>query len=619
MAGNYYFEQWKRVLKNLESVISIDIDNQKNKAHDKDICDASLRLSGVLGSYVCCYNATFDCLQQNLQVQKTAYMENVVKALLTRILELKEQLRKLERTCYEYLSEGLIEYKLTPYDVELENIYFKNHRPRDIQRLVDDALREAKAVAHKDLMAEEVEESVGFEEEDRWWETDNEQVETKSKGINVGAIYAVEKKMSQETLKRKQLLSLIQAHEKSRQTIQEYTLRNERRLLWEKELKGTLNPPARVELRERASLLIQTIIRKYFHLKRKKVTDCKLDQLLGINYCKQIKDLRDVKEEENKIKSKTCELKKMYNNKWKLEYKELKTKFIKKKEGDIADDFREFIRCWFKTWFEEVQFFHAIPKENQGGITRIIKNEISSPAEWLDEYNAYLEQKKATKHKTATQLKYEKLEAKREEMEFKREAMKKKKLQIELMRKLMKNPNIHPGYQYPESKKIEHLIEAVAVYKNKWSEWDDLNIVKVKKGHIREVDFEEICATVKEEICNSVENDMRNRIIPPALDVQSLAYVLQGYAIGQLIKQLDNFLTAERIVQIATQGLSPTEVYDHFLQNDEAKVDYERYHKWNSEKTHWGKVEKKHLEEQLEFRQNIERWKEKIEKQKKKQ
>lgn len=57
------------------------------------------------------------------------------------------------------------------------------------------------------------------------------------------------------------------------------------------------------------------------------------------------------------------------------------------------------------------------------------------------------------------QLKYEKLAAKEEEMMLKREELKKKKLEAELLKKIMKNPTLHPGYNYPLSKKIKHLCE----------------------------------------------------------------------------------------------------------------------------------------------------------------
>lgn len=37
----------------------------------------------------------------------------------------------------------------------------------------------------------------------------------------------------------------------------------------------------------------------------------------------------------------------------------------------------------------------------------------------------------------------------------------KKKIEEQLMKKIMKNPNMHPGYDYPESKKTLNILQVV--------------------------------------------------------------------------------------------------------------------------------------------------------------
>lgn len=54
--------------------------------------------------------------------------------------------------------------------------------------------------------------------------------------------------------------------------------------------------------------------------------------------------------------------------------------------------------------YEKIKFFYDIPKEHQGGPAIIIKDEVPSPLEWLEEYQIYLENKKANKNKTALQV-----------------------------------------------------------------------------------------------------------------------------------------------------------------------------------------------------------------------
>lgn len=45
--------------------------------------------------------------------------------------------------------------------------------------------------------------------------------------------------------------------------------------------------------------------------------------------------------------------------------------------------------------------------------------------------------------------------------------------------------------------------------------------------------------------------------------------------------------------------------------------DYEKYLKWYAEKTQWGKIEKKHLHEQMKFQELLKKYEEKTKKKKK--
>lgn len=56
------------------------------------------------------------------------------------------------------------------------------------------------------------------------------------------------------------------------------------------------------------------------------------------------------------------------------------------------------------------------------------------------------------------QLKYEKMEAKRQKALDRKVDLQNKKLEKDLKRKMMKNPTLHPGFNYPESKKTAHIL-----------------------------------------------------------------------------------------------------------------------------------------------------------------
>ncbi|KAI5630857.1 ATPase family associated with various cellular activities (AAA) domain-containing protein [Phthorimaea operculella] len=112
---------------------------------------------------------------------------------------------------------------------------------------------------------------------------------------------------------------------------------------------------------------------------------------------------------------------------------------------------------------------------------------------------------------------------------------------------------------------------------------------------------------------------VKNRMVPVDLDITSLAQVLRGYSYGYLLKVLQDFLSAERIVRMAAHGLYPHDIYQ-FILNDENQnencVEYDKYLKWYSEKTSWGAMEKRHLEDQIEYQELEKKYMEKEKKKK---
>ncbi|XP_038220097.1 dynein regulatory complex protein 11-like [Zerene cesonia] len=512
MSSEYYFQQWQKTLRKLEQLLYLDIEYQETKSHDKSSCDAALKLSGMLGCYIACYNEALECSQQNLQVQKSEDIRAIVKTIVGRILELKEQIRKHEGSFYQFIGGGLIKHKLTPYDAELHGIVENCERPENIQLIIDEAFQKARQIKEEEDFTERFDEIIIDETNGAWWnETDIIEETDKKHGINIGAIYEVEEIISEETLHRKHLIAFIQAHEKSRQMIQKLTWQKRKRCLWEKELNGTLNPPARLEIREKAAIIIQKILRTYFQIKRKIIRDYQYDELLGIKIRKK-SDENEMKREKQMMIFDRSQKYTELNAQWMVECKEIKNTFLKRKRDDTADDFREYIREWFKKWFDEAKFFLDIPKENQGGLSVILKEEISSPSEWIEEYKAYIEQKKANKNKTATEIKWEKMEAKQEELMLKKEEIRKKKQETELLKKIMKNPKMHPGYHYPKSKKIQRIVKAVEEYKMKWLHIDERKFKEVKEGYIKDIDIDNLYAEAKNEILNTIDEDIREEL-----------------------------------------------------------------------------------------------------------
>ncbi|CAK1599147.1 unnamed protein product [Parnassius mnemosyne] len=504
----YYFRKWKRVLEELEKHVLVDLEYQTIKAHDRTCCEAAQRLGGILVKYMALYNDSLDCLHQNLQMQKTSYIEDVVKAITARILELKRHLRKLESQNYQFLGNGLIQHMLTFDNADLKDIPSKVKRSEHMQAMIDEVLlraaEEKEAALHKGIKEENTPPPENIVE--NWWEVDEEDND-KIKEANTSK---VNEKLSEESIKRIEMIKLIQAHERSRQVIRSMTKRKLQREMWEKELRGTLKPQAKFEVKERAARLIQNIFRAYFKIKRNQIIQCKVDEALHINLCKKFVLVEKVKND--KIKEQRLNKQKYYEKAWESDYEELKTIYLKKEEDKISDDYRELIRYWFWKWFEEVKFFYDIPKEEHGGSALIFKDEVPTPSEWKLQYEAYLEEKKANKNKTALQKKWEKTEAKREEIEIKKEEFRKRKQEEALLQKMMKNPKAHPGFYYPDSKTTEYILKVIKNYKKDWQDLDYWETEGVKEGSVKDVDKNNAYMDVKMELLKTVDEEMREEL-----------------------------------------------------------------------------------------------------------
>ncbi|XP_068631411.1 dynein regulatory complex protein 11-like [Battus philenor] len=513
--SEYYFYKWQQVLAELEMHVKLDLEFQDQKIHDQTSCEAAYRLCSISAKYMALYNDSLDCLQQNLQVQKTEYMQVIVNAITARILELKHQLRKLEGYYHQYFANGLVQHILT----------FDNTYPRDLpgkivrsvrmQAIIDDVMQRTreKIELFSCKVAEEETNSLIKKIDLSCWDSDEEDDELVKDESDIDV------KISEESLKRMEMIKLIQAHERSRQVIRWKTKRQLKRETWEKELKGTLKPQAGVETRERAAKMIKTIFRRYFEIKRRHIYQDRVDEILGINL--SFKPFSVEKQKYEKLKEQINNKQIEYNKECKSHYDESEGKCSKKIKDKIQEDYRDFIRDWLRKWFEEVKFFYDIPKEEKGGTSLIITENVPTPSEWQEQYEAYLEEKKSNKNKSELQKKWEKMESKKEELRLKKEELKKLKQEQELIKKMMNNPTMHPGFNYPASKKTENIVNAIVNYRRDWKDLDTQKTVNVKEGFVREINENNAYMNTKMEIIKMADDDMREelRILKKALQI----------------------------------------------------------------------------------------------------
>ncbi|XP_053603740.1 IQ and AAA domain-containing protein 1-like isoform X2 [Plodia interpunctella] len=473
------------------------------KVNDKTLCQASERLSGMLALYIAAFNDALDCKQHNAQVQKTLYMENVVHAVSQRILELKTQLRKLDGSNYQFLANGARAHKMSPYEAEFSGTPDDAPRSELLDAKLEEIFRAAKEERERIRLEQERKEheKEGGQEAACWW--DAEEIE-KDKEVDD------KEKLTEEQLKTIEMAAMIQAHERSRQVIRNNTKTKQQRERWAKELEGEMPPPARWELRDRAAKLIQMAGRIYFEAKRKKIDDCNRDKLLDIQYC--LPPHLTSKPKSDKLRSYWTDTRKKHTKDWRVSFDTFKQIYLKEQTAELTEYYRDVVRDWFYSWFREIQYIHDIPEETEGGIVAIIKDEMTSPGEWLEEYKKALEKEKADKGKSSQEKKFAAQQAKREKMMQKKEEQMKLKAQALMMKKLMKNPNQHPGYNYPKSDKLTYIVEAMEIYHTNWDELDETEIKLVKKGYIKDLDISNACKEVKTEVCDYVDEDMKKEL-----------------------------------------------------------------------------------------------------------
>ncbi|KAJ8733089.1 hypothetical protein PYW08_001387 [Mythimna loreyi] len=498
MSKEFYFQKWKIGLENLKELVDKDIQYQVAKTHDPTLPQAVRRLTSILGEYIIIYNELIECFQQNLQVQKTAYYEKVVKAVVSRILELKAELEKLEGSRFQFIGHGLIQVHHTTCDIEMTAIPAGPGRPEDIQAELDNILARIK----------ENNETLTFivEEEDEKASVNLERWDSK---VNIEETPKIKKvEIPEEKRKTREYVALIMAHEKTRQVARSVRYNKLKREMWEKELKGQLSPQAKYEVRVRSAELIHKVMRAYFVLKRERIKNCQRDQLLGINIC-DTKNLETQRIKVEEVFENRFNLQHDYEKEWLAHRENVKQEFLKNKRAELRDEFRDQIRDWFIEWFESVQFFHDIPKV---GSAPIFRCEVPTPYEWLEENKALAAKKEEDSKKNAQDLKFEKKEAKRQAMLLKREEEMKLKAEAKLLKKMMKNPTMHPGYYFPVSKQTGQLLEVIEFYHRSWDFYDKSEALDVKAKYVPRIDVEDTIMEVKLEVLQEADEDMRQEL-----------------------------------------------------------------------------------------------------------
>ncbi|CAH2070811.1 unnamed protein product, partial [Iphiclides podalirius] len=280
------------------------------------------------------YNEGLICLQQNLQVQKASFIEDVIHTVAARILELKNQLRKLESHRYQFFGNGLMQHLLTFDNIEPNDLLQKVKRSERLQAMIDEVVLRIEQKKETELQKLSKEENTLIIEHEKAniWDSDDENEDDVK-----DYVCEVKQEISEESLRRSEMIKLIQAHERSRQVTRWDTERRFKRTMWEKELSGTLKPQARFEIKERAARLIQNIFRAYFRIKRDRTDHCKVDEILGIDSC-QKHIAMDKTNDEQMLEQ--LNKKKRHILEWKKNWEQVEAQYKRRVKDDLAEEHR---------------------------------------------------------------------------------------------------------------------------------------------------------------------------------------------------------------------------------------------------------------------------------------
>lgn len=137
MSFQSYGKFWLATKENLEDVLLIE-QVAKHLEPTRDRSKAHRVISSLYARYIILTNNLSDIYDQALGVEKRNDVEKMYLSASKRLLELQDELRKVEMSEFVYVDETLMELKVTTKDIEfLRPFYFPQERSPEIQMLVD--------------------------------------------------------------------------------------------------------------------------------------------------------------------------------------------------------------------------------------------------------------------------------------------------------------------------------------------------------------------------------------------------------------------------------------------------------------------------------------------------
>lgn len=517
MADKEYYHFWLKLKKLLKYNIEEDINLQELASKFEGLKPQNVAVeivARVYCKYCEIYNKLCECYDQMNQVQRRPYIRTLIDAITCRILELKDILQEVESFEYTYTENALQQMFMIPEDIKILCPFFCPFEMRESEnQYIIDQIMEGNRIGDPTPIPSETE--YKEEENNIHTEQDNDdkhELSVDNEIVESNPIFPSEKVEIIDPLVIHVLN--IQRMERSRIVIKQKTHKFNKDANVYLELAGLKAPAPREDLKLKATILIQSVCRKFMQFKREKHRENKLREKLGMTIPSFIPPSLKINYEI--VKDIRRKFRNNYYQKWINENIKENSRIMRIRKDDIMEDISSEIRQWFQEWYKSVGFFDEYPWPDEGGSILIVRGETFT----IDEYKEWQEleikrlKAESSNPKTKEQIKAEKLAAKQEKMRLEADALEKERKRIEDYKKQRLNPDNDPGVYINVGKCLEPVNEAWRKYECQWNVIDnkdpELNVIR---GYIMNLVTEMAYENAQFELRPIVDEMMRLELI----------------------------------------------------------------------------------------------------------
>ncbi|XP_004933230.1 dynein regulatory complex protein 11 [Bombyx mori] len=523
MANKDYYERWLKLKEAINTTILEDERVQELAAAFIGIKPQGTAVeivARVYCKYCDLYNKLCDCYDQMEQVQRRPYIKKIIDALTCRLLELKATLEDVELFEFTYPENALQQMLMIPSDIQILCPFFYpfETRQEEMQYIVDQILA-GNRIGDPTPTPSEIERKEEARLEDERIKQEEKEAEIKRKLVMGEDIIEPEIVITlspedQEELRLKQEyethVSNIQRMERSRITTRENAHKANKDANLYLELAGLKQPQAKEELRLKAAHLIQSVYRKFMHIKRDHAIEYKLKQKLGMIIPSWSTPSHKIQLE--KVREERRNFRRQYYEEWLQKNLNEKTRVLKLRKGDIMEDISAEVRQWFQEWYNEARLFDEYPWPEEGGSILVVQGETFSVPEYMEWRKEEEKRLKAAagNPKTKEQIKAEKKAEKEEKKRIEMDAKEKEKKRLLDYKKSRLNPDNDPGVYITPGQNIEPLKSAWDSYQSQWKNIETPDAPReVTKGYIMQLITESAYQDVQLQLRPIVDEMMR--------------------------------------------------------------------------------------------------------------